>query len=361
MLPEDIATQVVQQVVSSSKQNVTEQPKVNTLNSTIAKYIDAKKAEWTAKSKMEFSGIFKLLVDVLGDLEVSAITRSTVLELRSTLQNLPPNVYKKHPGMTIKQVISSHSGETMSLKTVNKHVARLGALLRYCVDEGMITGNPVSGLKLSEKRRIDEERSTYNPTDINNIVQNLPCDTAYPERYWIPLIGLYEGMRLGEICQLYVEDIQQVDGLWCISINGENDKRLKNLASQRIIPLHPVLLDNGFLRYVEQVKAAGNPRLWMNLAWTDVNGYSNGIGKWYQRFNREYVTDDPKKVFHSMRHTVADTLKQRGIQEAVIAEIVGHTNDSMTMGRYGKRYQPRVLLEALVLLDYGIEIPVWEQ
>jgi hypothetical protein len=75
--------------------NVTEQPKVNTLNSTIAKYIDAKKAEWTAKSKMEFSGIFKLLVNVLGDLEVSAITRSTVLELRSTLQNLPPNVYKK--------------------------------------------------------------------------------------------------------------------------------------------------------------------------------------------------------------------------------------------------------------------------
>jgi hypothetical protein len=28
----------------------------------------------------------------------------------------------------------------------------------------------------------------------------------------------------------------------------------------------------------------------------------------------------------------------------------------MTMGRYGKRYQPKVLLEALLKLDYGIAI-----
>lgn len=85
-------------------------------------------------------------------------------------------------------------------------------------------------------------------------------------------------------------------------------------------------------------------------------GYSNALGKWYQKYNRKYVTDDPKKVLHSMRHTVADTLKQSGIQEVVIAEIMGHANDSMTMGRYGKRYQPKVLLEALLQLDYGIDI-----
>lgn len=30
------------------------------------------------------------------------------------------------------------------------------------------------------------------------------------------------------------------------------------------------------------------------------------------------------------------------------------TSDSMTMGRYGKRYQPKVLLEALMKLDYDI-------
>jgi integrase len=63
------------------------------------------------------------------------------------------------------------------------------------------------------------------------------------------------------------------------------------------------------------------------------------------------------KEFYSMRHTVTDTLKQAGELETVIAELVGHsTSGSMTMGRYGKRYQPKVLLEALVQLDYGLEI-----
>ena len=60
-----------------------------------------------------------------------------------------------------------------------------------------------------------------------------------------------------------------------------------------------------------------------------------------------------------MRHRATDTLKQAGVLEAIIAELVGHSNGgSETMGRYGKRYQPKVLLEALKKLDYGIEIPV---
>jgi integrase len=56
-----------------------------------------------------------------------------------------------------------------------------------------------------------------------------------------------------------------------------------------------------------------------------------------------------------MRHTVADTLKQAGVPEVVISEILGHTHSSITSGRYGKRYQPKVLLDALMKLDYGIE------
>jgi integrase len=85
--------------------------------------------------------------------------------------------------------------------------------------------------------------------------------------------------------------------------------------------------------------------------------HGNSFSNWYQRFNRINVTDDPKKVFHSFRHTVTDTLKQAGVSETVIEEIVGHSNSgSMTMGRYGKRYQPKVLMDALLKLDYGIDV-----
>jgi len=188
---------------------------------------------------------------------------------------------------------------------------------------------------------------------------NLPKDRARPERYWIVLIAMHSGMRLDEICQLYVEDVQQVADIWCFNVNDNRDKKLKTISSKRVIPIHPILQRLGFLDYVEQMKQSEFPRLWMNLNWREADGYSNAVGKWFQRFNREYVTMDKAKVFHSFRHTVADTLKQTGVQEVVIAEVMGHANDSMTTGRYGKRYQPKVLLDAMMKLDYGISIPAW--
>lgn len=371
MLDNDMALLVVKEIIPSKGRvggSVGEENKQGLgsknemlLSEVVKKYVAEKESGWTAKSKMEFKSVFRLLVDVLGDVEVTVITKPMVTVLRSTLQKLPPNIYKKYPDKTIQQVLAGKDVEPMSTKSVNKHVSRLGAILRYCVDEGMIATNPASGLKIIEKKRADEERNAYSLDDINKIVSVLPSLGSKPERYWIPLIGLYSGMRLNEICQLYVSDIIKFDDIWCFSINAEKDKRLKNVASERVIPIHPVLLNLGLLQYVEGLRTGNVPRLWMNLEWTELTGYGNSFCKWYQRFNRLHVTDDPKKVFHSMRHTVADTLKQAGILETVIAELVGHSNGgSMTMGRYGKRYQPKVILEALMQLDYGVDMPVWK-
>ena len=357
MLPDDMIRQVAEGIVPDSQKAVLVKGKL--LSKVISQYTEKKDAEWTPKTKMEMGGVFKLLQDILGDVAVNDITKQTMLDLRSKLMKLPANLYKKHPGQTIQQILDTSGITPMSIKSVNKHIGGIAALLRYCTDEGLVAVNHASGLKMLEKGRADEERSTYSIEDLAKVVANLPRDPATPERYWIPLIGCYSGMRLNEICQLYVDDVQQVEGVWCFSVNGTNDKRLKNLASERRIPVHPRLIDLGFLEHLENTRKSNAPRLWMNLTWMDIHGYSNGFGKWYQRYNRTNVTADPKKVFHSMRHTLANTLKQIGVQEVVIAEIMGHANDSMTTGRYGKRYQPKVLLEALMLLDYGIDIPTW--
>jgi integrase len=355
-LPDDTIKLVVESIVPTKRKAAVSKGKV--LADILPGYKESKKAEWTAKTKMEAGGVIRLLLDLIGYAEISAITRPMVLELRSTLQKLPPNLYKKYPGKTIKQILAIKDIEPMSNKSVNKHVSRLGSMLKYCLEEGIITSNPATGLKISEKKRPDEERSAYDKADVKKIISHLPVDPTKPERYWIPMIGLYSGMRLNEICQLYASDIIKFDGLWCFSINGEKDKHIKNEASDRVIPIHPTLIDLGFLEYVEQQKINNIPRLWMNLTYCKINGYCNIFSKWYSRFNRSNVTENPLKVFHSMRHTVTDKLKQAGIIDTIIAELVGHSNSgSMTMGRYGKRYQPKVLLEALLKLDYGDSIP----
>lgn len=330
------------------------------LKNVIVIYTAEKQSGWTDKTKLEVAGVFKMLVELLGNVDVSSITRPMLIELRSALLRVPPHFYVKKNHGSIREAIKAATGPGLSIKTVNKHIARIGSLLKYCHELGYITNNPATGLQIVEKQSADQERSVYSPDDIRRIVANLPIDSGAHERYWITLIGLYLGMRLAEICQLHVEDIVKVDDCWCFDINNAGNKQLKNDASVRVIPLHPKLIELGFIRYYEDIKERKHTRLWMNLAFINLHGYTNSIGKWYARFNREYVTDDPKKVFHSMRHTVTDRLKQAGVTETVIAELVGHSNGgSMTMGRYGKRYQPKVLLDALMQLDYGVDIPKW--
>jgi integrase len=311
---------------------------------------------WSAKTKAENESIYKVILEVLGDVDINSITHQTMLQFRDKVSKLPANREKKPQfrGKSVDLILEMKNVPPMSRTTLNKYLVRASTLFKWAVKHGYIKSNAAEGLSLPKTRRMELEREAYTSEDIQNIASHLTFDKLKAHMFWIPLIGIYTGMRLDEICQLYVSDIMVVDDVPCININSKDDKKLKTASSERIIPIHPNLIDFGFVQYVEQQRLLGNTRLWTMLK-KKRDGYSQDFGKWFQRFNRKYVTVNPKKVFHSLRHSLANNLKQKGVQEAVIAEILGHSGDSMTMNRYGKRYQPKMLLEALMLLDYGIQ------
>jgi len=90
----------------------------------------------------------------------------------------------------------------------------------------------------------------------------------------------------------------------------------------------------------------------------DEFGYwTREFSRWYRLFNREFVTEDPKKCFHSFRHTFADRLKQCDVQDVLISELLGHANPNISTGRYGKPYHLDKLLAAVELVDFGITLP----
>lgn len=327
------------------------------LSKVISTYSADKEQVWTAKTKMESRGVFRILVDLMGDVTIDSIDRTKVRELRDCLLMLPPNVYKVYPKLAPLEVLAligvgKITATPMSLTTVNKHISYLSSLMLHCVREGMRKDNPASGMNIKQKRRPDEERKAYDLEDIKRLVEHLPELRSKPERQWVPLICMLSGMRLEETCQLYKEDIVKVDGIWCFDVNDSKDKKLKNLSSKRIIPIHPSLIAKGLLEYVDQCSDDG--RLWSNFKWCKVSGYSNSLGKWYQRFNRDFVTQDKLKTFHSLRHAFADTLKQKGIQKELIGELMGHSSDSITMSRYGKRFKAEVLLDVIQKIDYQL-------
>jgi integrase len=323
------------------------------LLNVIVTYKRDKEAGWTGKTLIEYNSYFKLIADVVGNVNVTTINRGHARNLRDSLARLPANLYKRHPGLTVQQVLALPDLTPMNITTVNKLLTLFGSLMRHCIAEGYIQTNPVEGLKVPNQKRPDEERKAYSVEDLQKIVAALPSPTVKPDRYWIPIIGMFSGMRLGEMCGMHVEDIRQVEGVWCFDVNEEGDKRLKTLASTRLVPIHQHLIQNGFLRFVENLRNEGIKRLWPNLVRRETDGYCHALGNWFGRFNRKHVTLDPLKSFHSLRHTFADTLKQQGEQETLISELMGHVNGNITTGRYGKRYKPGLLLQTIGKLDYG--------
>ena len=79
-------------------------------------------------------------------------------------------------------------------------------------------------------------------------------------KYWVPLIGIFTGMRVGEICSLYLDNIREIGGnqrkkRWVIDILEEPnrpDKKLKNQSSRRIVPIHDTLLELGFIDFIKK-------------------------------------------------------------------------------------------------------------
>lgn len=306
-----------------------------TLSTLVKQFMGDKSHSLGVKTRMEYDGTWKLVLSLLGrDLPLSSITRETARNLRERLSETPANASK---GCT----------SPMSIASINKHIQRFSSLMRYAVKEGHLKENPASGLKIKQKNKKPyEERKAYSLEDLKKMVKALPSpeDGDRPERYFVPWIGLFSGLRLDEICSLYKEDVREIEGIWCFDVNENRpDKKLKTSSSKRIVPLHPQLIELGFLEYVKGCEA----RLWPNLSWREADGYGNGLGKWFQRMNRAEITSDPLKSFHSLRHTFTDSLKQSGVPEEITAALLGHKHEGITYGRYGKVYRPQVLLEAV--------------
>ena len=315
------------------------------LSNLIYRYVEEKASNWTSRTTDDFKGKFSLLVRIIGDLPINDISRKTCVDCRNILVKLPANFSKKKDlkSKTIKELIKVDNLPKISAKTVNMYIIQLSSVFKWAVKYGYLELNPAEGLQVENKVRKNEERKAYSEQDIMKIFDALPYSKASPEDYWLPRIARYSGMRLEEIAQLHRDDIRIVNRVHCFDVNNDKDKKLKTLSSKRLVPIHPWLISKGFLDYVQSAKGQ---RLWTNLSPDKYGRYGKLYGNRYGRLNKKLISDT-KKCFHSFRHTVADGLKQSGVSDTLIIELLGHEDPKISTGRYGKMFKPEVLLDAI--------------
>lgn len=76
-----------------------------------------------------------------------------------------------------------------------------------------------------------------------------PKGGAGEASFWLPVLGLYHGFRLGEMCQLRRPDLIVKSGIDCLIIrpsdedDGEAERTVKTTESERIVPFVANSLD----------------------------------------------------------------------------------------------------------------------
>lgn len=343
----------------------TENPKVDALTFRQVQELYITEVEaaesWTEKTKHENLAIFDLFVEVHGDVMLSDISRKLMAEHKSTLMKLPPNMKKNgaYRWKSVHEVLNmAPLPKTLSVNTINKHIRRLSGLFNYAVKNGHLEGyNPAEGLQIKQKKRKDEERSTYTTDELKILLpQEIVPVEEQGYRYWTPWLALYTGARLEELCQLHLEDIRKEEGVYCIDINDLGGKKLKTLSSRRLVPLHPRLInDLGLLSYVEHLRSKGEDRLFPELRHRR-DGYGQTVSKWFARHREAWGIGGTNsgKTFHSFRHTFITALKHAGVDRIMVCELDGHTVEG-EISRYGKRYPVKKLFDdGIMKLDFGV-------
>jgi integrase len=333
-------------------------------------FIEERAQFWAPRSAQLHSGALRLFRDFVGPKAIGLVSRKNCKDFKLTLEKLPPKWQTQYQSMKIRDVAALGLAPIRPA-TVNRLLSPICAFLNWAVSEGHISANPANRLRAIDRVRADTQRSAFSAGDLRFIFENSPlyrgCEAASNRghagsmiikdaRFWLPLIALFTGMRIEEIAQLRCRDIRQVDGVWVMDVNCSDGNRLKNQNSQRLIPIHSELLSIGLLDHVKKTIAFGHERLWPEFKRGTYGSYSAGYSKWFSHYKIRTGIADPKKTFHSFRHTFIDQLKQLDVPDGKIQELVGHANHSITTGRYGKPYRPAALKEIIESLSYELDL-----
>ena len=336
---------------------------INQLSGVIAEYCKEKinGGNWTLKTQMDNKSYLNTLLEIIGDVDIKDISYKIMRDYKNTLAKLPANRKKsaKYRGKTIKEILSMSEDDVkpMHLKTANQNLQLVSSMMGWAIKQGYMDKNFADGLKFDIKTRAFQEKSPYGMEDLAKIITliNEVDRNSRPERYWVPLIAMFSGMRMGEICQLHKEDIKEITGVWSIEISYEHGKKkIKTKSSERTVPIHKHLITLGLIDFVN---SAPTGHLWTNLKYDEKHGYIHKFQRWFGDLNREKITADPKKTFHCLRKNFSDFLKQNSVPANIIEELLGHEDKSQSTGRYANPYRPDVLKPIIDTVHYGVAMP----
>jgi integrase len=283
---------------------------VATVRKFIADWLQTKEPEVSAGTLAFYKKSIAKFLEFLGtaaDLDLASITRTTVLEFRN------------------------HVAKRSSPVTTNADLKAIKMICRAAKRDGYIAEDPAEFVETVRKSS-EQARRPFTTSEIQRVIS-----VADAEWKSLILFGLYTGQRLADIATLTWDHVDL----------SRNEIRLKTrkTAKRLTIPIAAPLRT-----HLDSLAVAGergspiHPRAFGTMRRQGKSGnlsnqFSDILAKARLRQKAPHRSTHKGRgarrtsyelSFHSLRHTAVSLLKDAGIPEAAVMELVGHDSKQMS-------------------------------
>ena len=214
--------------------------------------------------------------------------------------------------------------ENYKAKSISRKISSLRSFYNFLNREELIKDNPFRDVELPKQEK--KLPQFIYPEEIESLFNSIDTSKPIGKRDKLILEFLYgTGVRVGELCNIKLKDIDFYQDL--VLIHGKGNK-------DRYVPIHKMLSDalqdyilttrNDFLKRAQNKE---NDTLLLNFKGTSLT--QRGV-----RLIIKRIIDNSDETFnlspHKLRHTFATHLLNNGADLRSVQELLGHVHLSST-------------------------------
>ncbi|WP_460098313.1 hypothetical protein [Qipengyuania sp. 483] len=335
----------------------------DSVESLLAAYEADKAPKWATSSAKAVKPVFRALREVFPGRKAGGITRQEARDFVALLERLPTQIGKrketKH--LTVPEAVKAGAKlglPTLLPKTVNDgYIIHASAVWNWGIVEGLVPSNPFTGLSVHDPVADGERRDPFTPAQLSKLFSSEPWESPWRAgdtkhgAFWVPLLCLFHGLRNGEASGLRVEDVYESDSLPVLHIREYEGRTIKTADARAVLPIHPELLQLGFLRFVEERRATGQVALFPDGKANNRGQHGAKLAERFSAHVKALGFEGRKLGMHSFRHNFEDRLRAAELSERTALSLA-RRKEAGSSGAYGHGLSTGQKAQALAKISY---------
>jgi len=244
----------------------------------------------------------------------------TYSRAKTNFKSLLEMKISKITSINIQKCIDDMVKQGLKATTVKSHLVKLNTIFKYAIKNRIIKDNPIFDITIpADKSKKDVKIKALSKAEIDDLLNKI----IIPRHYYMSLIAVTCGVRLGELLALKWSDINEKDLTLIINKQWKLMKRepetygegiVKRPNSNRIVPIPAATMDK-LKKYKSSYPIAISGRL---FPYKSSNSASVNLRVHYKKIGYDIS-------IHDLRHTYVSLLVAKGLDFQTIASLIGDT------------------------------------